>query len=80
MMAVNLPINHCLECPHHATERYYTADSFEYVTNLFCKKTDRPRPETTDRQVPVIDNSRIGFIDSGSNPDNIKIPDWCPLR
>jgi hypothetical protein len=77
-MSVQLTINNCDECPHCAAERYYTADSFEYVQQLWCRKSKRPKPETTDAMKVVPNNSRIGFVETGSSPK--KIPDWCPLR
>jgi hypothetical protein len=79
-MAVQLTITNCSECPHHRLERYYTADSFEYVCNLLCSKTDRPRPETTDKMKRVENSSRIAFVETGSPAAKAPIPDWCPLR
>jgi hypothetical protein len=77
-VSVQLTITKCQECPHHAMERYYTADSFEHVSTLLCKKTDRPHPEATDMQETVPNSSRVALIDSGAKQP--AVPDWCPLR
>ena len=33
---VNLKIKSCEDCPHMRSERYYTADSFEHVSEWKC--------------------------------------------
>lgn len=71
-----LPITNCGDCPNMGSERYYTADSWEYVESWFCKKTDRPQTARTDRQ-SVKDDNLIGYAEGSHTPK--KIPDWCPL-
>lgn len=77
-MSVQLTINSCKDCPNLRTERYYTADSWEYVLTWYCGKTDRPQPEMTDKAPKVPDSSRIGWEEGASEPTTI--PEWCPLR
>lgn len=78
-MSVNIEIETCRDCPHLKTERYYTADSWEFVSTWYCGKTDRPKPESTDLQDIVENSSRIALVErSRDEPDDV--PTWCPLR
>lgn len=77
-MSVNLKINACGECPHVRNDRYYTADSFEYVTKVWCAKTDRPAGPSTDREPSVEGSSTIAVRDTFDKAP--LIPEWCPLR
>ena len=78
-MSVNLEIKTCADCPNLGTERFYTADSWEHVTTWFCKKTTRPKPETTDVQTPVKNSSYIAHVER-TRDEPKSIPKWCPLR
>lgn len=78
-MSVTMKIENCGSCPHLGVEQYFTADSFEHNHNWYCKKSDRPKPETTDKMEIVQQSSRLAIVENKSDePKNI--PSWCPLR
>ena len=78
-MSVNLEIVSCVDCPNMGKERFYTADSWEYVSKWFCKKTDRPKSGTTDRMPRVENSSDIAYVEWVRDEPK-EIPKWCPLR
>lgn len=56
LMTVNLKINHCGECPNMNTERYYTADSWENVSEWRCSSNKNKRialQEWNDSAPPI---------------------------
>jgi len=76
---VYLPIISCEQCPFCDQSRYYTADSFEFVTAWNCKhpKLRRQVNATTDRQKW---RSPPGIARHESGDKDPPIPEWCPLR
>lgn len=79
MKKVFLEIKTCEDCPHKDTERFYTADSWEYVESWLCKKTDRPATAKTDA-MPYIPNSNLIAQVEKQRDKPKEIPSWCPLR
>lgn len=65
-MAKNIEIKICTECPHHTSERDYTADSFEMVSRWKCKHKDGP------------DGFVRRYVDWNDKATEF-IPDDCPL-
>lgn len=41
--AVKLTIKNCSECPKREEDRYYTADSFEFVQEWLCSAKGKKR-------------------------------------
>ncbi len=79
MTSVFLEIKSCRECPHRKTRRFYTADSWEHVTDWYCTKIDRPMGASTDTMPDVENSNSIAHVE-WSRDEPKKIPDWCPLR
>ena len=63
MAKIELEITTCKECPHFSSERYYTADSFEFAFNWYCNKVEKRKIQ--------------GYVE-WHEESKIKIPDWCP--
>ena len=78
--SVFLEIKTCKDCPHLGRQKYYTADSWDSEETWFCKKTKRPKPESTDAMEHVPNSSCIAIVDWRPSDEPKKIPKWCPLR
>lgn len=63
MVKITIEVSNCKECPHFKEQRHYTADSFEIVSDWFCKKEN--------------DKKIAGYVE-WHKEDDVKIPDWCP--
>ena len=73
-----LRVTNCKDCPHFRTDRFYTADSWEYILNWICKKTTRPTPSFRDYDPVVKDSSLIAQVEHARDEPK-KVPDWCPI-
>lgn len=62
---VAIEIESCRECHDMAEESYPTADWFEQVTTLYCRKTRRKK-------------NTIGFSEAFEEEPGV--PSWCPKR
>ena len=64
-MKIEFDIKSCKECPFFEKKRMYTADSWEMAFNWYCKK---------------FDNKKIAGYVEWHEENNIKIPEWCPIK
>lgn len=78
-MFIHVKIDKCGDCRFLGIDRYFTADPFEHVWTWYCKKSNRPKPETTDKMKVIPESSRIALVENKKD-EPIEIPSWCPLR
>ena len=68
---IQLEVTTCQDCPFLASKRHYTEDSFEMAFDWFCGKSVEQN-DGNPRQI-------AGYVE-WNDVDNIKIPEWCPLK
>lgn len=79
-MSVNLKLTSCENCPHCLKDRFFTADSWEFIIAWNCTHSDltcKPNHYTDHYEFRHPPGIALVEHDRDKPKD---IPRWCPLR
>ena len=68
-MKISIEITDCKQCPNCKIDRVYTADSFEQIYMLSCKKQFDPQ---------IMTHKVISSYSEWNDKDFV--PEWCPQK